>query len=71
MLIVNILLIVKLKSNLWLSQNIQRRVDRKHYIRILHSSLFVLHLHYFSNNTLLKFCRACFLSLSLMRNEML
>ena len=71
MLIVNILLIVKLKSNLWLSQNIQRRVDRKHFIRILHSSLFVLHLHYFSNNTLLKFCSACFLSLSLMRNEML
>ena len=71
MLIVNILLIVKLKSNLWLSQNIQRRVDRKHYIRVLHSSLFALHLHYFSNNTLLKFCRACFLSLSLMRNEML
>lgn len=31
----------------------------------------VFHLNYFSNRLLLKFCKACFLSLSRMRNEML
>ena len=57
MLIVNILLIVKLEFV----------CNDSCPLFTLRSSL----VYYFSNNTSLKFCNACFLSLSLMRNEML